>query len=123
MTIADIQNLIKNGESRTLELKKTTGELQDGMHSACAMLNSDGGYLIFGVTPSLKITGQQITDNTKQEIANALTGFDRLLTLCPSILMYRSTKAISLLSSVLLLGNGEKNRICIMAVRTTSLKA
>lgn len=37
MTIADIQNLIKNGESRTLELKKTTGELQDGMHSACAM--------------------------------------------------------------------------------------
>ena len=83
MTIADIQNLIKNGESRTLELKKTTGELQDGMHSACAMLNSDGGYLIFGVTPSLKITGQQITDNTKQEIANALTGFEPAIDLVP----------------------------------------
>ena len=83
MTIADIQNLIKNGESRTLELKKTTGELQDGMHSACAMLNSDGGYLIFGVTPSLKIIGQQITDNTKQEIANALTGFEPAIDLVP----------------------------------------
>lgn len=67
MTIADIHNLIKNGESRTLELKKTTGELQDGMHSACAMLNSDGGYLIFGVTPSLKISGQQVTDELTPE--------------------------------------------------------
>ena len=83
MTIADIQNLIKNGESRMLELKKTTGELQDGMHSACAMLNSDGGYLIFGVTPSLKITGQQVTDNTKQEIANALTCFEPAIDLVP----------------------------------------
>ena len=42
------------------------------MESACAFLNSDGGWLIFGVTPSLKIVGQNVTDNTRQEIANAL---------------------------------------------------
>lgn len=29
------------GESRTLELKKTTGELKDGMRSACAFPNTD----------------------------------------------------------------------------------
>ena len=75
MTFENIQELIAKDEHRCLELKKTTGELQDGMHSACAFLNTDGGCLIFGVAPtSLKILGQQVTDNTQREIAQALTG-------------------------------------------------
>lgn len=77
MTIDDIKTLIASDESRTLELKKTTGELKDGMHSACAFLNSDGGWLIFGITPkSLKILGQEVTDNTLQELAQALSGLE-----------------------------------------------
>ena len=39
--------MISNGESRTLELKKTTGELKDAMHTACAFLNTEGGWLVF----------------------------------------------------------------------------
>lgn len=66
MTINDIKTLIASDELRTLELKKTTGELKDGMHSLCAMLNSDGGYVIFGIaSKSLKIIGQMVTDNTR----------------------------------------------------------
>lgn len=52
MTIDDIKKLIASDESNTLELKKTTGELKDGMHLVCAFLNSDGGWLIFGLTPN-----------------------------------------------------------------------
>lgn len=77
MTIDDIKALIASDESRTLELKKTTGELKDGMHAACAFLNTDGGWLIFGIAPkSLKIIGQQVTDDTKREIAQALAGLE-----------------------------------------------
>lgn len=77
MTIDDIKALIASDESRTLELKKTTGELKDGMHAACAFLNTEGGWLIFGVAPkSLKIIGQQVTDDTKREIAQALAGLE-----------------------------------------------
>ena len=77
MTIDDIKALIASDESKTLELKKTTGELKDGMHAACAFLNTKGGWLIFGVTPkSLKIVGQQVTDDTKREIAQALAGLE-----------------------------------------------
>lgn len=72
MTIDDIKKLIAKDESRTLELKKTTGELNRGLETACAFLNSDGGWLMFGITPSLKIDGQNVTDNTRQEIGNAL---------------------------------------------------
>ena len=43
MTIEDIQTLIHGDETRTLELKKTTGELKDGMRSVCAFLNTAGG--------------------------------------------------------------------------------
>jgi ATP-dependent DNA helicase RecG len=77
MTINDIQRLIASDEHRTLELKKTTGELKDGMHTACAFLNTEGGWLIFGVAPSsLKIIGQDVTDATQREIAQALSGIE-----------------------------------------------
>ena len=49
MTIAKIKTLIANDEHRTLELKKSTGELIKGMQTLCAFLNSDGGCLLFGV--------------------------------------------------------------------------
>ena len=38
-TIEDVKILIKSDETRTLELKKTTGELYKGMETACAFLN------------------------------------------------------------------------------------
>lgn len=77
MTLKDIQQLISKDEHRQLELKKTTGELKDGMHTACAFLNTDGGWLIIGIAPtSLKILGQEVTDNTQREIAQYLTAIE-----------------------------------------------
>ena len=49
VTINDIQHLIAGDEHRTLELKKTTGELKDGIRSACAFLNTAGGWLLQGM--------------------------------------------------------------------------
>lgn len=72
LTINDIEKIISKDESRTLELKTSTSEIDKAMTTACAFLNSDGGWLIFGVTPKLKIVGQNVTDNTKQEISKYL---------------------------------------------------
>ena len=80
MTIEDIRKLITDDEHRELEVKKSTGELKDGMHSACAFLNTDGGRLIFGITPkSLKILGEQVTDSTRREISEAISGLEPAL--------------------------------------------
>jgi len=74
MTIEELKTLIAHDEHRTLELKKSTGELKDGMHTACAFLNTEGGWLIFGIAPnSLNILGQQVTDSTQREISQALS--------------------------------------------------
>lgn len=73
MKLYEVLELIKKDETRIVELKKTTGELIAGLKSVCAMLNSDGGYVIFGIAPtSLKILGQMVTDNTRQEIGNEI---------------------------------------------------
>ena len=80
MTIKDIETLIHTDETRNLELKKTTGELKDGMKSACAFLNTDGGWLIFGIAPTtLKVVGQDVTENTRREIAQAVTHLEPAL--------------------------------------------
>ena len=54
-------------------MKKTTVELKDGMRSACAVLNTTGSWMFFGIAPTtLKILGQEVTDNTRKEIAREI---------------------------------------------------
>lgn len=82
MTIENIQALIHGDETRTLELKRTTGELKDGMRSVCAFLNTSGGWLLFGIAPTtLKILGQEVTDNTRKEIAREIAKLEPLIDL------------------------------------------
>ena len=64
--------MIAKGESSTLECKLTTGELHRGMESACAFMNSDGGWLLFGISPQMRVVGQSVSDATRREIAAEL---------------------------------------------------
>lgn len=73
MTLAEIADLVTGGESETLEFKKTTGSLNSGMQTLCAMLNGKGGKLIFGVTPEGDITGQSFSDATLRDIYQSLS--------------------------------------------------
>ena len=46
LSINDIEEIIRKDESRYLELKESTGELDKGLASGCAFLNTDGGWLM-----------------------------------------------------------------------------
>jgi ATP-dependent DNA helicase RecG len=73
MTIKQLENLVKRGESETLEFKKSTSLLSAAMQTICAFLNSDtGGTVLIGVTDDKKIVGQAIADGTKKEISQEL---------------------------------------------------
>ena len=67
-----VSSLIKDRESRQVELKETTGQLDRGMESLCAFLNGEGGTVLFGVSDSGKIIGQAVSDGTKRIIADAI---------------------------------------------------
>lgn len=76
MTIDDIKQLTQNLESQHLEFKKTTGQLDAGMETLCAFLNGDGGTVLFGVSDKGEIKGQEVSDDTKRNIAEAIARFE-----------------------------------------------
>ena len=75
MDLDEIKEIIARDENRVLELKKTTGELIKGMQSLCAFLNTDGGWLFFGITPDLKILGHLPNELTVETIKQSHRSF------------------------------------------------
>ena len=67
-----IQDLIAGKEGGKVEFKLTTGQLERGMETLCAFLNGEGGTVLFGVADNGKIIGQEVSDKTKREIAEAI---------------------------------------------------
>jgi ATP-dependent DNA helicase RecG len=72
MDLIQLQSLVVQGESETLEFKKTTGERREAMHSLCAMLNHRGGRILFGVDPTGRISGQDVADRTLEEVSQEI---------------------------------------------------
>lgn len=76
LTVQDIERMVHEDETRVLEVKQTTGEIVAGMQSGCAFLNTDGGWLLFGIHPTkLTILGQNVADKTRQDIAIEIRKF------------------------------------------------
>ena len=76
MRIDEIESLAAAGESESLELKRTTGERRRAMMAVCAMLNHRGGRVLFGVSPSGRVLGQNVSDRTIEELAEELRNIE-----------------------------------------------
>ena len=73
MDIDQIIALIQQGESQHLEFKKSTTQLKPGFETVCAFLNGEGGTVLIGVTNNGQVLGQDVSDNTRQEIAREIS--------------------------------------------------
>jgi ATP-dependent DNA helicase RecG len=71
-----VVSLVKRGEGATLEFKRSTGELKEGMQTLCAFLNGSGGVVLFGVRPDGNVDGQDVSDKTLRDIAQAADRFE-----------------------------------------------
>ncbi|WP_223640733.1 ATP-binding protein [Corallococcus sp. EGB] len=74
--IPDLARLASRGESATLELKRSTGELRKAMHTLCAFANGQGGTVLLGVKPDGELVGQQVSEQTLHDIATARERFE-----------------------------------------------
>ena len=72
MNYQDIERIAELKESSNLEFKESTGQLDRSMETLCAFLNGDGGNILYGVKDNGKIIGQEVSDNTKRSIAEAV---------------------------------------------------
>ena len=68
----DMLKLILKGESETVEFKRSTASMREAIETICAFANHKGGRLLFGVDDSGHILGQQVSDDTIKNIANAV---------------------------------------------------
>jgi ATP-dependent DNA helicase RecG len=71
-----LATLVREGEGPTLEFKRSTGELKEGMQTLCAFLNGFGGKVLFGVRPEGTIEGQAVSDQTLRDAAQAANRFE-----------------------------------------------
>lgn len=71
----ELEQLLRQPEGERLEWKRSTGELREAMRTVCAFLNGDGGVLLFGIRPDGRVEGQQVSDQTLRDFAEA---FERL---------------------------------------------
>ena len=65
-----IISLIAEGESETVEFKRSTGERVQVAESLCAMLNARGGRVLIGIAPNGAAEGQDVSDDTIQRLSN-----------------------------------------------------
>ncbi len=68
----DLSILIAQGESETLEFKKSTGQISRAIETLTAFANTKGGAVIFGVDEHGIVVGQLVADSTIREISNKI---------------------------------------------------
>ncbi len=69
MDTDQLAQLVAQGESATLEFKRSTAELVSGFRTVCAMLNGIGGFVLFGVTDKRGIQGQDVSASTLEDVS------------------------------------------------------
>jgi hypothetical protein len=75
-TLRELRALVSSGESATVELKRSTGELREAMQTICAFANAKGGQVVIGAKPNGEIIGQQVAEQTLHEISAARDRFE-----------------------------------------------
>ena len=72
LNLKELKQLVKKGESDRLEFKKSTGQRTAAAKTVCAILNSIGGFVIFGATDKGEIIGQKVSAKTIEDISNEI---------------------------------------------------
>ena len=98
MTQADVQQIVEGGESETVEFKKTTGQRRRGAETVCGMLNAQGGFVLFGVTPGGNIRGQEVSDSTLQDLVRELRKIEPQIVLQPETVPLDETHDVIVVS-------------------------
>lgn len=78
LTLEQIKDLARAGESEILEFKRSTAEDKAAARAVCAMLNHRGGRVLFGVTQGLHggVLGQDVGEQTIERVAQRLQGIE-----------------------------------------------
>lgn len=72
LTKEGLLELISQGEGTKVEFKREFGDLKNALKTICAFLNTNGGFLIFGVDDRGVVVGVKVTDKEIRDIGNRI---------------------------------------------------
>lgn len=81
MTVEEINHLISNGESLSLEFKSCQNQLSESVfESVCAFLNRSGGHILLGVTDQGEVLGinESAIEGILKNLANVVNNPQQL---------------------------------------------
>ena len=76
ISFSQLEIWVREGESETLEFKRSTGEQKAAAQTVCGMLNHRGGRVLFGVERDGRIIGQMVADSTIEGLVQELREID-----------------------------------------------
>ena len=69
----DLLALIAQGESETVEFKRSVAELEQAVETVAALANTRGGLVLIGVSPKGEVVGVDVGQVTGERITNRIT--------------------------------------------------
>ena len=94
MNIETLKSIASDGESNILEFKLSTSSLKSIFETICAYLNGHGGVVLIGVKDNKEIVGQNVSDQTKLEIANYIVKIEPSVLIDVSYIPVRENKFV-----------------------------
>ena len=76
MNHEQIAGMAAAGESETPEFKSATGVRREAARTVCAMLNQNGGHVLFGVLPDGKVVRQHVSERTIEQLSAEFATID-----------------------------------------------
>ncbi len=76
MTESQVRGWVAAGESERQEFKQSTNLRTEATQTLCAMLNKNGGRVIFGVSPDHTLVGLEVSDKTLEKLWDEFNRFE-----------------------------------------------
>lgn len=93
----ELSAIVSGGESDQVEFRRSTGQRTDGARAVCAMLDSRGGFVLFGVDDSGEIRGQEVTSKTLAEVVHEIARIEPHPLITPDVIPVDGSRAVILL--------------------------
>jgi ATP-dependent DNA helicase RecG len=60
MNLKELKAIVAKGESERTEFKRSTGQRTEAAKTVCALANSLGGFVLFGITDKGEVVGSRL---------------------------------------------------------------
>jgi ATP-dependent DNA helicase RecG len=97
MFLHELNALTSGGESEQVEFKRSTGQRTDAAKTVCAMLNTRGGFVLFGVDDSGNAVGQEVSAGTVADVVREIRRIDPWPLITPEVIPLDDRRSVVLL--------------------------